>query len=176
MLIVISGSSGSGKNTVIHEIQKHRPDVKIMKSCTTRKKRDKNDDAYYFLSEEEFKQKILNNEFFEFEEVHKGIYYGILKSSVENVIGKDVYMKDVDVKGSVKLKETLGEDAKLVYLDVPKEILRERILKRGESEESANLRLSRYEFEKGYADEYDLIISNESIEQTAKKIIEEFEL
>ena len=79
MLIVLSGSSGSGKNTIIREIQRLRPSVKVMKSCTTRKKRDEGDNAYYFLDEAEFREKIENGDFFEFEEVHKGILYGILK-------------------------------------------------------------------------------------------------
>lgn len=176
MLIILSGSSGSGKNTIIKEIIKQKPYVQIMKSCTTRKQRDKEDNAYFFLSEDEFKNKMKNGDFFEVEEVHKGLYYGILKDSLKDVSGSQIYLKDVDVNGAMKLKKELKKNVKLVYLDVNKDILRQRILKRGESENSADLRLSRFEYERSFAGGYDLVIKNENLSTTAKLIIEKFKI
>lgn len=176
MLIIFSGSSGSGKNTIIKEIIKNKPYVRIMKSCTTRKKRDEGDNAYYFLTPEEFDQKIKNNELYEYEEVHKGLFYGVLRKSLEDVKGKEIFMKDVDVNGAMKLKKELKENVKLVYLDVPKEKLMKRILSRGETEESAKLRLSRYEYERSFIDNYDLVIKNEDINKSVKIIIDTFKI
>lgn len=171
MLIVLSGPSGSGKNTIIKEVMKSQPSLKIMKTCTTRKRRGEGDDAYYFLTEQEFKDKLKNNEFFEYEQVHKGLYYGVLKSSINKVLGKDIYLKDIDVNGYMKLKKEFGENVCGIYLDVPKKVLIDRLLKRGESEESAKKRLSRFEYEKSFSSKYDLVIKNDDLKTTANEII-----
>ena len=171
MLIILSGSSGSGKNTIIKEIIKRKPHVKVWKSCTTRKKRSEEDDAYIFLTPEEFKKMQDNDEFFEVEEVHKGNLYGTLKKALENVKDDAIYIKDIEVNGAMKLKDKLKEHVKLIYLDVPKEVLRERIIKRGETPQSAELRLSRFDYERSFIDKYDLVIKNNELEKSVKKII-----
>ena len=176
MLIILSGSSGSGKNTIINEIIKNKPHIKILKSCTSRTRRDEKENNYHYLSPALFKEKVEKGEFFEFEEVHKGIYYGVLKKSLKDAKSKDIYIKDIDVNGSMKLKKELGKHVKLVYLDVPKEILRERIIKRGETKESADLRLSRYDYERSFKDKYDLIIENKELDETVEIIIKELKL
>lgn len=177
MLIILSGSSGSGKNTIINEIMKIKPHVKIMKTCTTRKPRNEEDRGYFFLTEEEFNKKKDNNEFFEVEQVHKGIYYGTLKTLIEEMKRNDqVFMKDIDVNGAIKLKKELKDDAKLVFLDNEKDILFDRIIKRGETEDSAKLRLSRYDYERSFIDKYDLVIKNNDKEDTVKKIIDYFKI
>lgn len=176
MLIILSGSSGSGKNTIINEIIKRKPHIDILKSCTSRPRRDEKENNYIYLDLKEFNDKIKNKEFFEFEEVHKGIFYGTLKDSLKKAKSKKIFIKDIDVNGSMKLKKELGDDVKLVYLDVPKEVLRDRIIKRGESDESAELRLSRYDYERSFADKYDLVIKNKDLDETVEIIIKELNL
>jgi len=171
MLIILSGSSGCGKNTIIHEVMKTHPEVQILKSCTTRASRGPSDDGYFFLSEKEFNQKIKNNEFYEVQEVHKGIFYGTLLTSIEKAMGDNVFMKDVDVIGTQKLKKILGDKLKTIYLDVPKRELHKRLIGRGESEESAKKRLSIYEYEKSFMKDYDLIIKNKNLDETVAEII-----
>ena len=175
MLIVVSGTSGSGKNTVINEIIAKNPNVKIMKSYTTRPPRGENDNAYHFVSIKELEGKIKRNEMFEVEEVHKGTFYGISKESLENT-KNGIYIKDVDVNGSMKLKKYLGDGAKLVYLDVDKNELIERLKVRGENEESIKLRISRYEYEKTFAKNYDLVILNNDLDKTVNLIMKIFNI
>lgn len=177
MLIVISGPSGSGKNTIINEIIKRKPYVKVMKTCTTRPPRNSEDNGYYFLTEEEFNKKKENNEFFEVEQVHKGIYYGTLKSIIEEMKQNDqIFMKDIDVNGAMKLRDELKDNVKLVFLDNEKDVLFDRILKRGETEESARLRLSRFDYERSFINEYDMVIVNHDKEDTVNKIINYFKI
>ena len=172
MLVILSGSSGSGKTTVIQKIIDLKPEIQLMKTCTTRDKRNKNDDTYIFLSLEEFNQKIQNGEFFEFQQVHKGLLHGTLKSSLERVKESDcIFIKDIDVLGAKKIKQYLGENVKMIFLDVPKEELRKRITARGESKESVEIRLSRYEFENSFKKDYDLIIKNKDVDATVKAIL-----
>ena len=171
MLIILTGSSGSGKNTIIKEVMKRKRDVEVMKTCTTRKPRNAQDDAYIFISLEEFQEKLKRGEFFEYEEVHKGIFYGTLKESLDKVFEEKIYMKDIDVCGAKKLKELLGENVRRIFLDVPKDELKRRLIERGESEESAEVRLSRYEFEKSFAKDYDLVIENKCLEDTVEIIL-----
>ena len=86
MLILISGCSGAGKNTVINHLLRKNPDLKYLKSCTSRNKENRDDetDSYIFLTKEEFEDKIKNNELFEYEEIH-GNYYGILKQGQRGI-------------------------------------------------------------------------------------------
>ncbi len=168
MLFILSGSSGAGKNTIINKLIEENEDFQIMKSCTTRTPRGVNDlNAYFFLTEEDFQRKIKNNEFFENEEVHKGLFYGVLKASLEKIKNSRVYLKDIDVLGAMNILRGVGkENVKLIYIDVPKQELKKRILERGENEQNATLRLSRYDFEKSFIDKYDLVIKNESLEES----------
>lgn len=174
MLIIMSGPSGSGKNAVINELLKVMSNLEIMKSCTTRKKRkgdvDKN---YYYLTQKEFKQRKENGEFFETEMVHKGIWYGVLNESLEKVIeGEKHYIKDIDVNGSMKINDYLVGKAKVVkvFLDAPDDVLKERLQKRGEDEESIKNRQERYAYERSFKDKYDLVVNNIVFDTTVKLI------
>ena len=172
MLVILSGVSGTGKNTIIREIMKKNSLAKIMKSVTTRPRRE-SDDCYIYMTEEEFLLRRDNDEFFETQEVH-GKYYGVLKSSLEQVIHNpnEIFMKDIEVLGTEKIVKYLKgkADVLTIFLDAPNEVLFDRLIKRGESEERAKIRLSRGEMERKYKNSYDYVIENLNLQTTVEYI------
>lgn len=173
MFIIFSGVSGSGKQTVIAELMKIYPNSSFLKSATTRPPRTTTGEhQYYHLTQEEFEKKIENNEFFETEKTH-GFYYGILKSSIDTLLHspQTIYMKDVDVHGTEKLMKALKDKMQItcIFLEVPDDELFDRLIKRGESEERAKIRISRGVMEREYKDKYDYVIENKDLTQTVQK-------
>lgn len=175
MLVIISGCSGVGKGTVINELIKRNPNTEFLKTCTTRKKRDneslsEDNCPYCFISKEEFDRKIKNDEFIEYEEIHKN-FYGMLKSTVNEIPNSSkIFFKDFGVLGKINISRYLQDKTKVIsiFLTVPREILVERLKNRGESD--IDLRLSRMEFELSYINQYDYVIKNIHLEKTVKKI------
>ena len=173
MLILVSGPSGVGKNSVISELMRRNPNLEFMKTCTTRASRAENDDSYYHISKEEFDKMIANNQLFEYENVHADLFYGTPFASLEKVIeGKKDYIKDIDVHGVKKIKDYLKGKAPLVtiFLDSPNNVLRQRLQGRGESPEMIEKRISRIEMERGFKNLYDLTLENKDIRETASAI------
>ena len=171
MFVILSGSSGSGKNTIIKELLKEDKKLRFMKTCTTREQRDQEKaDSYIYLDKDEFEKLIDKGELFEFEEIH-GNYYGTLKKSIDEIIkGEFDFIKDIGVLGHDSFKNALGEKAKVVsiFLDVPKDELRRRLLARGEKD--IDKRLSRFEFENSHKPKYNYVIKNADKDETIKKI------
>jgi guanylate kinase len=177
-LIIFSAPSGSGKTTIVRHLLNtdHRLGFSI--SACTRTKRVGEDSAeahgkdYYFFSREEFKQKIDNDEFVEYEEVYPGQYYGTLRAEVERVwaMGKHVLF-DVDVKGGLKLKKAFGDRALAIFVKVPSmEVLEQRLRERKtDSEDSIQSRLFKVKFEMGFEKDFDLTIVNDDLELALKK-------
>jgi len=165
MLVVFSGPSGAGKNAIISGLLDKYPALYgFMPTMTTRAKREGERDGfpYYFISTEDFKVRIDNGEFLEYEQIHVG-YYGTSKKILADKLkeGKTL-LKDIDVKGTVNLKKGLdGGKHKLLTIFVTagnKENLRQRLIGRGEKD--IDLRLSRYESELKYSDKYDFVVEN----------------
>lgn len=176
MFIIFSGPSGCGKNTIMSELKKLRPNLRYLEhsSATTRPERasDSEDKGYVFLSRDEFEKAIKAGKLYEYEEVH-GNYYGTLLEKLEMASKSDLdYMKDVDVKGNISLKRFFEGRCKRVsiFIDVPDNILRKRLKRRGESDESIKKRLSRGEMERAYKNEYDLVVSNIDLLETVNRI------
>ncbi|MDD4815759.1 MAG: AAA family ATPase [Clostridia bacterium] len=174
MLILISGCSGAGKNTIIQELLKRNQNIKFLKSCTTRKKRPyESKDSYIYLSKDEFDQKLKNDEIFEHEEIHQN-FYGLLKSSLNDVVRFDKddkhFVKDVGVLGQINLVRALKNKVNVlsIFLTVPRKELIRRLTLRGERD--IDLRLSRMEFEMGYINNFDVIVKNIDIEKTTKRV------
>ena len=179
MFIVFSGISGSGKNTIMNELIKRRKNLKVLEfsTCTTREPResDKDNNTYIFVSKEEFENGIKEGRFYEYENVH-GNYYGTILERLEFAAKskKNDYMRDIDVKGHANLKKFFKDKCTMVgiFIDVPDDVLRQRLLKRGESEESINKRLSRGQLERSRKNEYDLIVDNIDLQETINAIDE----
>ncbi len=182
-LIIFSAPSGSGKTTIVRHLLAENNNLGFSISACTRDRRgraEENGKDYYFLTPEEFKQKIDENAFVEWEEVYTGAFYGTLKSEIERVwaSGKHVLF-DVDVQGGLKLKEFYGDKALAVFVKVPnEEILRQRLIGRGsETEESLSKRLFKVHFEMSFQDRFDVILVNDDLAlslQKAQKLVDDF--
>ncbi|HEY8511614.1 MAG TPA: guanylate kinase, partial [Cyclobacteriaceae bacterium] len=181
--IIFSAPSGSGKTTIVKHLLANNPDLGFSISASTRDKRGRTEvdgKDYYFLTPEQFKQKIDNDEFVEWEEVYAGNFYGTLKSEIDRIWkeGKNVVF-DVDVKGGLNLKRYFGDRALAVFVSVPSlDVLRERLNERGtETEESLSRRLFKAKFETTFKDQFDVVLLNENLETSlaeAQRLYDEF--
>ena len=173
-LIIISAPSGTGKSTIISWLMKEHKELNLAYSisCTSRAPRgtEKNGVDYFFLTPEEFRKRIDNDEFLEYEEVYTDRFYGTLKSQVENQLnaGQNVVF-DVDVKGGCNLKKIFGSEALSVFVQPPSvEELRRRLVGRAtDAPEVIEQRLAKAEEELTYAPKFDVIIVNDDL-ATAK--------
>ena len=144
-------------------------------SCTTREKRlgEEHGKDYFFISAEEFKKRIANNEFAEHEEVYPGKFYGTLKSEIENMWNnRQVAVFDIDVKGAVNLKKQFGNDALTIFIQPPsKESLINRLKNRAtEDDKSLKARIKRSEEELAYADNFDKIVLNRDFDTAYMRV------
>lgn len=174
-LIVVSAPSGSGKSTIVQWLMKEHPELKLYfsVSCTSRPPRgtEQNGVEYFFITPEEFKAKIQDDAFLEYEEVYENRFYGTLKSQVERQreAGQNVVF-DVDVKGGVNIKQFYGDEALSLFIQPPSvEELRRRLEGRGtDSPEAIAERIAKAEYELTFAPRFDHIIVNDDLE-TAKQ-------
>ncbi|MCT4613066.1 MAG: guanylate kinase [Clostridia bacterium] len=169
-LFIISGTTACGKNTLINRVLKDDMGLTLIPSFVTRGMRDgeSQGNPYIFMSEEEFMKLVNNNEMFEYENVHKGVYYGTHQKTYEYAVenGYDV-IKDIDVNGAEKYKEHFKEKAILIFIKTStKEVLRQRIVDRhGEDEEQIENRLSRVDYELSKESNYDYVVINDDLEK-----------
>ncbi len=181
--IIFSAPSGSGKTTIVKHLLANNTDLGFSISASTRDKRgrsEQNGKDYYFLSPEEFKEKIDNHEFIEWEEVYEGNFYGTLKSEIDRIwaSGKNVIF-DVDVKGGLNLKRYFGKRALSVFVKVTSpEVLKERLQDRGtETDQSLSRRLFKANFEMSFQDEFDVVLVNDELSKSladAQKLYDDF--
>ncbi len=183
-LIIISAPSGTGKSTIIGWLMKEHPELNLAFSisCTSRPPRgtEQNGVEYFFLTPEEFRQRIENDEFLEYEEVYEGRFYGTLKAQVERQLeaGQNVVF-DVDVKGGVNIKNYYGDEAMSLFIQPPSIAeLRKRLEGRAtDAPEVIDQRIARAEFELTFADKFDKIVVNDDLataEQNALEVIQDF--
>ncbi len=181
--LIFSAPSGSGKTTIVKYLLQNNPDLGFSISASTRDKRgriEQNGKDYYFLTPGEFKKKIDQDEFIEWEEVYEGNFYGTLKSEINRIWGegKNVIF-DVDVKGGINLKKYFGEKALAVFVKVPTlDLLKERLKSREtESAESLSRRLFKAQFEMTFQDRFDAVLINEDLQTSqreAQRLYDEF--
>lgn len=181
-LIIFSAPSGSGKSTIINYLLTQNLNLSFSISATSRAPRgtEQNGVEYFFMTPEEFKQRIANNEFLEYEEVYKDRFYGTLKAQVEKQLaaGQNVIF-DVDVVGGCNIKKFYGDRALSVFIQPPSlEELRKRLTGRGtDAPEVIESRLAKATFELSYAEKFDVVIVNDNLEKAqaeALKTIRDF--
>ena len=172
-LIVFSAPSGSGKTTLVKYILESFSDIEFSISATSRKSRgdEKNGKDYYFLSNEEFNNKVKNGEFIEYEEVYKGYFYGTLRSEIDR-IWKDnkIAIFDIDVVGGANIKSMFPNETLSVFVMPPNiQILQRRLIERGDvSQKEIDTRTKKAESELDYASKFDFIIINNDLEESKK--------
>lgn len=173
--IIFSAPSGSGKTTIVKHLLNTNPVLGFSISACTRDKRGRNEQNgkdYYFLSPEEFKQKIDQNSFVEWEEVYPGNFYGTLKSEIERIWseGRHVIF-DVDVKGGLHLKEYFGDNGLAIFVKVPSlEVLTQRLRDRKtENDNALSQRLFKAQFEMKFENQFDITLVNEELETSLRK-------
>lgn len=169
-LIIVSAPSGSGKTSIVKYLLENLPDLRFSVSATSRSPRENEKDGgdYYFLSAEEFREKIDKGEFVEWEEVYKDRYYGTLRSEIERIrdSGQHIIF-DVDVAGGIKLKKEFGSQALSLFIQAPGIYeLKLRLQKRGtDSPGEIETRLNKAVEELGKARYFDKIIINDILEK-----------
>ena len=181
-LIIFSAPSGSGKSTIINYLLTQGLNMAFSISATSREPRGTEKDGieYYFLSPEEFKERINNDEFLEYEEVYENRFYGTLKAPIEKQLEKGINVVfDVDVKGGCNIKKYYGERALSVFIQPPSiEELRRRLVGRAtDAPEVIESRIAKAEFELSFADKFDTVIINDNLEEAqanALKTIQDF--
>ena len=181
-LVIFSAPSGSGKTTIVRELLKHFPQFEFSISATSRNPRgqEQNGVDYYFMTNEEFRQRVECDEFVEWEEVYQGTCYGTLKSEMDRIWSKgNVIIFDVDVMGGINLKKLFGDDACSMFIMPPSvEELERRLRGRGtDSEETILKRVAKAEFEISKAPEFDYTVVNDDLQvaiDEAKAIINKF--
>lgn len=177
MLVILSGVSGAGKDTIRKELMKRLNNTTSLPSYTSRNPREDEEEGvqYHFITKEEFEKKIKNNEFYEYN-LHHNNYYGTSKVLLNDKISSGkIIIKDIEVNGTENLINLLKDDVKIVtiFLKVKKEELRRRLINRGDnlSEEEMNLRLGRLEYEESKIKLYDYVIKNDDFEKTVQIIM-----
>lgn len=181
-LIIFSAPSGSGKSTIINALLKENLGMEFSISATSRAPRgtEKNGVEYYFLSADEFRRKIADSEFIEYEEVYEGRFYGTLKSEIERIDQKgNATVFDVDVKGGLNIKKQYGSQALTIFIMPPSlEELRHRLEGRGtDAQEVIEQRLQKAEYEISFSNQFDKIVINDNLQKAteeARSIISEF--
>lgn len=175
-LIIFSAPSGSGKSTLINYLLTQDLHLAFSISATSRPPRgtEQNGVDYFFLSPEEFKQRIANDEFLEYEEVYENRFYGTLKTQVEKQLeaGQNVVF-DVDVVGGCNIKKYYGERALSVFIQPPSvEELRKRLTGRAtDAPEVIESRIAKAEYELGFADKFDTVIINDDLEKAKADVL-----
>lgn len=175
-LIIFSAPSGSGKSTIINYLLTQDLNLVFSISATSRPPRgtEKHGVEYFFLTPEEFRCRIENNEFLEYEEVYKDRFYGTLKAQVEKQLaaGQNVIF-DVDVVGGCNIKKFYGDRALSVFIQPPSlEELRKRLTGRGtDAPEVIESRLAKATFELSYAEKFDVVIVNDNLEKAQEEAL-----
>ena len=173
-LIIFSAPSGSGKSTIIQSLLNRDLNLSFYISATSRAPRgtEKNGIEYYFITPDEFRERIANDEFLEYEEVYAGKFYGTLKSEVERILdsGKNVIF-DVDVVGGLNIKKYYGNQALALFIQPPSiQALEQRLKNRAtDTPEVIAHRIAKAEYELSFAPKFDKIIVNDILEKAQEE-------
>ncbi|MEO6583877.1 MAG: guanylate kinase [Ferruginibacter sp.] len=173
-ILIITAPSGAGKTSITRYLMKKFPVLAFSISAATRKARGKEKDGvdYHFITLENFKQRILNDEFIEWEMVYEGKYYGTLKTELERIwkLGK-IPVLDIDVKGAIHVQQEYPINTLSIFIDPPSVgELQKRLSKRGtESEEGIKARLNKASYEISFKEQFDKIVVNDNLDKACKQ-------
>ena len=177
MLVILSGVSGAGKDTIKKELIKRMENVESLPSYTSRPMRpgDIEGETYNFVTKAEFEEMVRNEEFYEYD-IHHNNYYGTSRKLLnEKINNGKIIVKDIDVNGTQNLVDLLGKDTKIItiFLRVPKQELIRRLEERIDkpSPEEVILRLNRFDYEESKISLYDYVIKNNDLEKTVQIIM-----
>ncbi len=176
-VIIFSAPSGAGKTTLVQWLLQQDLNLQFSVSATSRPRRgaEVNGKDYYFLTPLEFRIKIAENAFLEWEEVYENKYYGTLKEEVTNLLdeGKNVLF-DVDVKGGINIKNYFGDEALSFFVQPPSiEVLEKRLIGRAtDSPEIINERVSKAAYELTFSEQFDVVVVNDVLETAQKECLE----
>lgn len=176
-IIILTAPSGSGKSTIKNYLLRHCHQLEFSISACTRPPRGAEKDGidYYFISPEDFRQRIYEDAFIEYEMVYEGKYYGTLKSEMNRIWKKNRSpLIDIDVEGALNIKKNYPEQTLSLFIMPPSlDVLEERLLKRGtESSLGLKERLAKANSELKYADKFDKIVINDELEIAEKNALE----
>jgi guanylate kinase len=181
--IIFSAPSGSGKTTIVKHLLETNPRLGFSISASTRDKRGRTETDgkdYYFLTPEDFKKKIDEDAFVEWEEVYSGNFYGTLKSEVQRIWDNgQAVIFDVDVKGGVALKNYFGDQALAIFVRVPSldELKKRLTLRATENKDSLSQRLFKAKFEMSFEDKFDVTLVNDNLDRAleeAQNLVNDF--
>lgn len=178
-LLIFSAPSGSGKSTIVQWLMQQHPELNMhfSISCTTRAPRgnEQNGVEYFFLTPEQFRQKIAEDAFVEYEEVYTDKFYGTLRSQVEQLVadGKQVVF-DIDVKGGCNVKRQYGHQALSIFIQPPSlQELRRRLEGRGtDAQDVIEQRLAKAEYEMSFAPQFDHVVVNDDLETAKQQVLD----
>jgi guanylate kinase len=175
-VLIISAPSGAGKSTLVSHLLEAGLPLLFSVSATSRKPRGNEVDGreYYFITAAEFRKRVRQDEFVEWQEVYRDHYYGTLRKEIERIYGEGkIPLFDVDVMGGINLKKIFGEDALSVFVMPPSvEELRKRLIRRGtDSPEKIEMRVEKAASEILLADRFDLVIINDDLAEACAEIM-----
>ena len=181
-VVIFSAPSGSGKTTVVNHLLQRFDCFAFSVSATSRAPRgaERDGEAYYFISADEFRRRAAAGDFVEYEEVYQGVFYGTLKSEVERIWAMDkVILFDVDVKGGVNLKRFFGDDALSVFVKAPsiRELRRRLELRATDAPEFIDERVRKARIEMMYQSKFDYVLVNDDLPTClaeAERVVGEF--
>ena len=173
-IIIITAPSGAGKTSITRYLLKTYPQLAFSISAATREKRyyERDGEDYYFLSLEDFKQRIQHGDFVEWEMVYEGKYYGTLKSEIERIWANKQYpLLDIDVKGAIHVQQQFPETSLSIFIEPPSvEELKRRLESRGtETAESLQARVNKASFEISFKDQFNETIVNDNLDQACAR-------
>lgn len=176
-VIIVSAPSGAGKTSIVKHLLKAVPELCFSISATTRARRDYEKDGhdYYFISVEQFKNRLEKDEFLEWQEVYHDQFYGTLKSEVDRIWNNgQIVIFDVDVLGGLNIKKYFGEKALSIFIEPPTiEELESRLRGRGtETAESLKKRLDKAEYELSFSNQFDRVVLNDDLATAQQEVIE----
>ncbi|MEN9963455.1 MAG: hypothetical protein RL582_550 [Bacteroidota bacterium] len=176
-ILIITAPSGAGKSTIANRLMNAFPSLAFSVSAATRAPRgnEKNGVEYYFISTEEFKQKIKEQAFAEWEMVYEGKYYGTYNSEIERIWNNNqTPVLDIDVKGALHIKQLYPHQTYSIFIEPPSvDVLKTRLKNRGtENEDAINTRINKAEYELSFKGHFDKVILNDNLESACEKAIE----